>query len=49
MDINESKVIQAVTKHRNSLKNPSLTKTEYLQSLANQRLIQTTQILKEIL
>lgn len=49
IDISENKVIQAVTNHRNSLKNPSLTKAEYLQSLANQRLIQTTEILKEII
>lgn len=49
ISLDETKVIQAVTRQRNTLKNPPLTLAEYLQSLVNQRLIQTTEILKQIL
>lgn len=48
LDINQSQVIDAVSQHRNSLKSPPLTLQKYLQTLRNQRLIETAEILGEI-
>ncbi len=48
IDMNESKVIDAVNQHRKSLKNPPLTIERYLQNLTNQRLIHTATILRTI-
>ncbi len=42
-------VIQAATQHKNTLRNPPFTFNEYLETLANQRLVETAKILKTIL
>jgi predicted nucleic acid-binding protein len=49
IEINESVVIQAAINQKNTLKNPPLTIDKYLQSLANQKLTQTAEILGRIL
>ena len=48
IEMNETQVIDTVTQHRKSLKNPPLTLEKYLQNLTNQRLIQTANSLRDI-
>ncbi|WP_017292423.1 PIN domain-containing protein [Geminocystis herdmanii] len=49
IDIAETIIIQAISQHRMNLKNPPLTIQEYLNCLSNQGLIETVEVLKEIL
>lgn len=49
IEIDEVAVIQAANQHRNTLKNPSFTLDEYLQTLTKQGLIETAQVFRQIL
>ncbi|MEA5537346.1 PIN domain-containing protein [Crocosphaera sp. XPORK-15E] len=49
IDIDEKAIIQAATQHKDTLKNPPFTFNEYLESLTNQRLVETAKVLRNIL
>ena len=49
IDLDEKAIIQAATQHKNTLKNPPFTLEQYLESLTKQNLIETANLLKNLL